>query len=214
MTQLILEYVLEGHKRGYNFTSAIHGLDDAALKHIWRNAMPRGQGWGGYIGAQSLKTFPLEDGRVAVSEVTVTDMQDESGRTGIRRAVIDVLYEDDYLAHLDQRLLNYPAIVRERLEHLPTFLQRAKITNHLRFKSDPQVVLAYPFAGAYAWQLIEALLIKIALSPIGPMRRWSPIVPITTLALDYREESPVVVLPQEQAQKLAQRDKKLNVIDL
>ena len=214
MNQLTLEYVLEGHKRGYNFTSATHGFDADTLKHIWRSAMPRGQGWGNYIGAQSLKTFPLDDGRVAVSAITVTDMQDESGRTGIRRAVIDVLNEEDYLAHLDQRLLSYPAIVRERVEDLPTFMQRAKINNHLRFKSDPQVVLAYPYAGAYAWQLIEALLIKLALSPSGPLRRWGPVIPITTLALDYREESPVVVLPQEQAQKLTQRDKKLNVIDL
>ena len=79
MKQLILEYVLEGHKRGYNFTSSTQGFHDDVLKSIWRKAMPRGQGWNAavYAGARSLKSFWLEDGRMAMSETVVTDMRDE-----------------------------------------------------------------------------------------------------------------------------------------
>ncbi len=214
MTTLVLEYLLEGHKRGYNFTTPTQGFDDDTLRHIWRSAMPRGQGWGSYTGAQSLKCFPLPDGRMALSEVTVTDLRDESGRAGIRRAVIEVLREEACRARLDERLRHYPTIIQERLQAMPTFLQRAKIANYARFRSDPQLVLAYPYDTPYAWQMIEALVIKLVLAPFGPLRGWRQIIPFTTLALDYREESTLVALPQERARKLAGQDKKLSIIDL
>ncbi len=214
MTQLVLEYLLEGHKRGYNFTTPTHGLGEDTLRHIWRSAMPRGQGWGAYIGAHSLKCFPLPDGRFALSAVTVTDLRDESGRAGIRRAVIDVLHEEECLARLDQHLHSYPPIIQDRLQHMPTFLHRAKITNHARFKADPQLVLAYPYDTPYAWQMTEALVLKLVLAPFGPLRSWRQPLPFTTLALDYREESALVALPQDRARKLAAEDKKLSVIDL
>lgn len=83
MRQLVIDYVLEGHQRGYNFTSSTQGFHDDVLKSIWRAAMPKGQGWGAYVGARSLKAFALEDSRLALSEVTVTDRRDESGRTHI-----------------------------------------------------------------------------------------------------------------------------------
>ncbi|NJL56806.1 hypothetical protein HC928_17885 [bacterium] len=81
---LVIEYVHEGHQRGYNFTSPTDGYTDAALKQVWRGAMPRGQGWGaeGLAGAHALKSFVLDDGRVALSRVTVTDQADDAGRRG------------------------------------------------------------------------------------------------------------------------------------
>lgn len=206
MPQLVLEYVLEGHRRGYNFTSPTGALADETLKTIWRTAMPRGQGWGGYIGARALKAFPLDGGRVAVSDVTITDMRDENGRAGIRRAVIDVLPQQDYPAYLDQRLLSYPAPVREYVQGMPTFMQRTRIARH----TGQQLVLAFPFDGPYAWQMIEALIIRLALAPFGPLRRWEPVIPFTTLALDHREESRIVALPQAQLPRLD--TKKANVL--
>jgi hypothetical protein len=212
MTRLVIEYILQGHRRGYNFTSPTHGFDEAVLRQIWRCAMPRGQGWGAYIGAQSLKSFLLDDGRVAVAEVAVTDLRDENGRAGIRRAVIDALSQQDYLAHLDQRLLSYPSYIRARVDQMPTFLQRAKIANQARFGSHQQLVLAYPYAGPDAWQMIEAFVIRLALSPVGPLRRRGPVIPLTTLALDYREESTLVALPQQRARQLPTQ--KVSIIEL
>ena len=81
--QLVIDYVLEGHQRGYNFTSSTDGYSDAELKLIWRRAMPRGQGWSQYIGARSLKCFPLDgQRRAAVCETVVTAQRDEHGRGG------------------------------------------------------------------------------------------------------------------------------------
>jgi membrane-bound lytic murein transglycosylase B len=46
MQTLTLEYVLDGSRPGYQFTTPTNGIGEAALKTIWRSAMPRGQGWG------------------------------------------------------------------------------------------------------------------------------------------------------------------------
>ena len=204
MQQLVIEYVFEGHQRGYNITSATNGLDQTTLKTIWRRAMPRGQGWGRYIGARALKCFPLDDGLVAVSEVTVTDQRDESDRAGIRRAVIDLMDRRDYLAYLDNRLLNLPPEVRVQVDRLPSFTQRAKIMNRALpgVNKNPQMILSYPYTNPHHWLVIEGLVLKLALSPIGPMRRWGRVIPFTTLALDYREESLLVVLPESKARTI------------
>ncbi len=55
MVDLVLEYVLNSRRPGYNFTTPTNGFSDSTLKAIWQQAMPRGQGWRHYIGAQSLK---------------------------------------------------------------------------------------------------------------------------------------------------------------
>ncbi|MBZ0289190.1 MAG: hypothetical protein K8I30_16335, partial [Anaerolineae bacterium] len=144
MNRLVLEYVFEGHQRGYNFTSPTRQFSDAILKAIWRTAMPRGQGWGGYQGAQSLKTFGLEGGGVAVADVTVTDQRDESGRAGIRRAVIDVMPRDKYHEFLQQRWQGYHPAVRTHAEQRFTAGLRARIID--RAARDAQIV----FAGSYS----------------------------------------------------------------
>ena len=106
---LVIEYVLEGHQRGYNFTSSTQGYSDDDLKTIWRNAMPRGQGWSAFVGARSLKCFPLDEHglRVVACETVVTDMIDENGRGGIRRATIQVMARADYLTYLDRRFARF-----------------------------------------------------------------------------------------------------------
>lgn len=212
MRQLVIEYVFEGHQRGYNFTSPTSGYTDDDLKTIWRNAMPRGQGWGQYAAARSLKCFPL-DRAVAVCETEVTDLRDENDRGGIRRAVIDVLSHADYVACLQQRLRVMPDYIRARVERLPSFSQRMTIANKTMPKPrrNKQLVIVRPYTVPEDWQLVEGLLIKLALSPVGPMRRWGKIIPFTTLALSHPDELSLVALPAAKGQNL---DKRTSVIKL
>jgi hypothetical protein len=205
MRELVLEYVLEGRQRGYNFTSPTQGFHDDTLKAIWRGAMPRGQGWGvpGYVGARSLKCFVLDDGRAVVSEVVVTDQRDESGRAGIRRAVIAVMQPGECAEYLNQRLARYPDAVQRHLTKRPTLGQRKQILDGaLRLRGAAQLIFAHPYAGPERWQVVEALVVKLALSPLLALWRHGRVAPFTTLALDYRDESPLVVLPEERAQQL------------
>lgn len=195
MPQLVLEYVFEGHKRGYNFTSSTKGFSDDILKVIWRNAIPRGQGWGSYEGARSLKCFMLEGGGVALSDVTVTDQRDESGRGGIRRAVIDVLPVSSALDYLERRFHHYPEAVQEQAEKKLNFGLRTRLSMP-RPNKNPQIILSYPYSTPADWEVVEAMVVKFSLN----MRR--KINPFTTLALDYREESRLVVLPQDRAQRI------------
>lgn len=199
MAHLVIEYLTEGKQRGYHFTSSTQGFSDTTLKFIWRTAMPRGQGWGAYIGARSLKCFPLDDGRLAISEVIVTDMADESGRRGIRRATIRVMNIDTCQAYLQQWLDNYPLDIRS---NKPNFFQQGQIINRAlpKLNGKPaQVILSRSYTTLRDWQVMEALVIKLAIAPIGPMKGWGKIVPFTTLALDNREESRLVGLPLKHA---------------
>jgi hypothetical protein len=200
--QLIIEYVFEGHRRGYNYTSATRGLDDETLKLIWRTAMPRGQGWGAdvYAGAHSLKCFPLDERTVALSDVTVTDLRDEGGRRGIRRAVIDVLSADACYEALKDRLQAYPAAVQERLERKPSIGQWKRIVDQAlpKVRKDAQVILTHPYTGFAEWQFVEAMVIKVAVARMGPLKRGGKIMPFTTMALDYHDESRLVALPAQQ----------------
>jgi hypothetical protein len=212
MRPLVIEYVLAGHQRGYNFTTDTSGFSDDDLKFIWRSAMPRGQGWSAYVGSRSLKCFPLaHDLRVAVCQTEVTDLQDEHGRSGIRRTVIDVMSRGDYLAYLDQRLLNLPPLARARVDRLPTFRQRLAISNRVNTRRKNQLALLATYHDAERWQVIEGLLIKLALAPVGPLRHWGAIIPFTTLALSAHDEAALVALPTSKASSI---DKQTPVLHL
>jgi hypothetical protein len=192
MRQLVIEYILEGHKRGYNFTSPTQGFHDDVLKTVWRSAMPRGQGWGAeaFTGARSIKSFLLADGRVALSDVQVTDMRDESGRGGIRRAVVGVMTAGEYTEVLTDRLKGYsPELLRASQRSLPGG------------GGDKQTIYSYPYGDPFSWQLVEAMLMRQALKlASGGVFRSGKIVPFTTLALDYRDEGQLVGIPEGKAQ--------------
>lgn len=214
MHQLTIDYVLEGHRRGYNFTTPTDGADAETLKAIWRGAMPRGQGWGAdeYQGARSLKCFALPSGKVAVCETTITDLRDELGRGGIRRTVIDVMTVRTYVTDLQHRLNELPAPLIAQAE--------AKLSSRewqLLFKKNreakrpksmlkPQTILAYPY-GSESWQFVEACILLLAtrstlltnlieMSPrVNPFA--DRVLSFTTLALDYQEEERIVAVPLE-----------------
>ncbi len=199
MPHLVIEYVLQGYAPGYNFTTPTNGFDDETLKTIWRSAFPRGQSWANYTGLRALKCFPVKENLYALSEVTVTDMQDEAGRKGIRRAEIDLFTTAECIDHLNARFERYPAEVHRRLDRKLSLNEWRKILDRTlpRFKGEPQVILTHPFKDATDWQIIEALVLKLALCRIGPIKRWGSLASFTTLALDYRDESSIVAIPKQ-----------------
>ena len=144
MSQLIIEYNLNGseRERGYQFTTSTNGYDPRVIKTIWRNAMPRGQGWGDFTAARSIKTFELENGQIAVSHVTVTDLVDENGRKGIRRAEIDIMTKAAYAHHLRFRWLGYPADIKDEAKDKYIYLQK----NFPKLKKQMPLILSYPFS--------------------------------------------------------------------
>lgn len=215
MPQLTIGYLLEGTRRGYNFTSPTDGVDPETLKAVWRGAMPRGQGWDKYPDAASLKCFPLESGEAAICDVTLTDMQDEVGRRGIRRATINVLLPRDYQRLLVERLHALPpALVREAERRLGShewelLFRKYRDTKKPKTIIKPQTILAYPYS-AEGWRFVEACILLLAtrstlltnlieISPaINPFA--DRLLSFTTLALDYREEGRIVALPLDKVQ--------------
>jgi hypothetical protein len=208
--ELTISYVLEGARRGYNFTSPTDGIEPDSLKAIWRSAMPRGQGWEPYSGATALKCFPLESGEAAICEVSLTDLQDEVGRRGIRRAEIKLLAPREYQRTLLDRLHALPeTMVAEAERKLYSrewelLFKKYRDAKKPRSIVKPQTILAYPYS-AQGWSFVEACILLLAtrstlltnlieISPtINPFA--DRILSFTTLALDYREEGRIVALP-------------------
>lgn len=201
MRTLVIEYLFEGHKRGYNFTSPTQGFNDDTLKYVWRNAMPRGQGWGAalYIGAKSLKSWEMPDGRIALSETNVTGLRDESGRGGIRRSVIQVMQSGEYQEEIKNRLDLYKEQIQLEIRRKLRFGERRKIP---KIKGDRQVIVSCPYTNSEDWELVEALILQSVYAEMGKTWFQSKFISFTTLALDYHEESMLVVLPESRADEL------------
>jgi len=203
MSELVIEYVLEGHRRGYNFTAPPQREREArysaeVLRTVWRTAMPRGQGWGadGYIGARSVKAFTLPDDRIAVADVTVTDMQDENGRQGIRRATVDVMTPTVFGYHLASRLESYPAPVRAQAERWHDRISKAMP----RLKKSHSLILSHPYVNAQSWWPVEAAVLLLAQNPPRRLQRKDTSqVTFTTLALDHRDGAHLIALPADRA---------------
>jgi hypothetical protein len=214
MRQLTIDYVLEGTRRGYNFTTPTDAIDAETVKAIWRDAMPRGHGWGSeeYQHARSLKCFPLPSGEVALCETTITDKHDELGRSGIRRTVIDVMtvrtYGDALKSRLDVLPQEMIAQAEAKLTSREAQLLFRKNREAKRPKSmiKPQTIIAYPYSGK-GWQFVEVCILLLAtrstlltnlieMSPkVNPFA--DKVLSFTTLALDYQEGGRIVGIPLE-----------------
>lgn len=211
MRQLEIGYVLEGDRRGYNFTTPTDGIAPDTLKTIWRNAMPRGQGWGDYPAARSLKCFALDSGEAVVCSVQVTDQIDEVGRRGIRHADVRVLTLKEYRADLLERLNQLPATTRAEAEKRLSSRDWELLFRKYRELSKPKTMLKPQTILAYDgdWSFMEAcvLLLMTRTTLLANLLEVSPAInpfadrvfSFTTFALDYRDEGRLVALPLAKA---------------
>lgn len=200
MEPLVIDYRLDGTRPGYQFTTPTGHLRDDVLRHVWRHAMPRGQGWGanGFIGARSLKCFPLPDGRVAASVTRVTDRVDEMQRQGIRRAEITLMSRNAYQPFLETLAGEYPEAAQFAAgEQFSSVLWKRLLDRIIpSLRSRRQVVLTHNFRDEGSWQAVEVILLKLVTSrAVRLLEGWSADISFTTLALDWREESRIVALP-------------------
>jgi hypothetical protein len=204
---LVIEYVLDGKRPGYTFAQPANGTSESLLKAIWRQAMPRGQGWGAdtYQGARALKGFAVDGNQIALSDVVVTEQQDEGGRRGIRRAEIRLMPAQDALSALRSRLAAYPAAVREAAHRKLTLGAWTRVLDRALPKvgsKNPQIILTYPYTGPNSWQVIEAIVLQLVTSwPLRAVPGWGHLPSFTTLALTHQDEARIVALPVEKAKQ-------------
>lgn len=220
MRTLTLDYLLDGDRRGYTFTTPTDDLPPDTVKVLWRGAMPRGQGWGEarFSGARSLKVFPLPSGEAAICDVTITDLRDELGRKGIRRAEIALMTARECQTALMHRLAALPmAVVNEAERRLTSrewalLFKKHRDAKQPRSLVKPQTVLAYPYKDVADWQFMEACLLLLAtratlltnLIEVDPIVNpfADRILAFTTLALDPLEAGRIVALPLDAARSL------------
>lgn len=208
MITLALDYTLTGQRRGYTLGPA-GAVPPDVYKVIWRQALPRGQGWDAptFIGARALKCFPIDARTAAISEIAITDLRDELGRGGIRQAVIHYGSHDAIRRILRDRLDALPHLVVHRAEAALTSQAWALLFKRYWDASrglKSQTVLALPYTAA-GWPFIEACLLLLAtratllanlieLSPsVNPFA--DKLLSFTTLTLDPRDETRLIALP-------------------
>ena len=208
--RLIIDYITSGngYQRGYNFVTPTDHLPSAVKKLLWRAAMPRGTKWAAYIGARSLKSIPLPNGQIALAMTTVTDRQDEIGRGGLRRAEIQLIPAREYRLALQRHLAQLPASAHQRADAMLSWRLWKRIADKAlpKVNREAQIILAHAYSTMEDWLALEALVLKIALArPVNLLARWGARPTFTTLALDYREESRIVALPIERANRYHDR---------
>jgi hypothetical protein len=208
MSALTIEYQLNTKQPGYSFSTPPNGYADPVLKAVWRQAMPRGQGWRSdtLIGARSLKCFPVSDEIVALSTTTVTDQVDEQGRRGIRRAEIDFIRTHDIVPTFKALLSTYPEPVQAAARQAFNVATWARIVEGALPKlgrKQSQIVFTHRYNGPDAWQVIEAVVLNLAsVWPLRAMPGWGKFFSFTTLALTNEDESRIVAVPTEEAKGL------------
>lgn len=220
MHALTLDYVLEGEQRGYAFTTPTDDLSPEVIKALWRGAMPRGTGWDDprYAGARALKVLPLPDGHFALCDVETTDLRDEAGRAGIRRAAIAIGTLRECRAALTGRLASLPAEQVSAAEAALTSREWALLFRKYREAAKPRTllkpgtILAYPYQSPEGWVFIEACLLLLAtratlltnLIEVDPAVNpfADRLLAFTTLALDPRGEGRIAAVPLERARTL------------
>jgi hypothetical protein len=206
---LVIEYVTEGREgsqRGYSFTSPTRGYSEQDLKRIWQRAMPRGQGWAQYIGARSLKCFGLASGRIAISNVQVTDQQDESGRRGIRRAEVMTFSQGEYSAHLRELWDTLPEGIQNDARFQWDYWRKLRLIESQlgKIRRKNQLILTHRYTSMTDWQVVEGIILYVGLRP-SLLPAFSPPFDWTTLALDYQDEGTFVAVPQQVLQQTAQK---------
>ena len=202
MQTLTIEYHLDGMQPGYRFAPGSDPVDEVTRRAVWRSAMPRGQGWGdaAYRAARSIKLFETGRGQVAASAVRVTEMVDEMGRAGIRRAEVTLMRVSAYRAFVEASFDAYPRAVRQAAHDRLGSTMWRRVLNKALLRAQQQIVLAYPYHGPDDWQLVEALVMRLVTAPgVRWVEGWGTTPSFTTLALDWREESRVVALPLDRA---------------
>lgn len=215
MRELVIDYLLEGARRGYTIVTPTEGIPPENVKAIWREAMPRGQAWSEYTGARSLKCWTLPSGELALCEVVVTGRADEAGRRGIRHARVLMGTQSQVHAALIARLEALPRDIVSSAEHKlasrewQLLFRKHREAHTPRRVIKPQTILAQPYS-ASGWPFVEACILLLAtratlltnLIEVSP--RLNPfadrLLSFTTLALDVRDETRLVGVPLRHAQ--------------
>ena len=204
--KLTIEYRLEGRHPGYQFTGPTDpAIDKRTRKAVWQNAIPRGQGWrdARYAHARTLKVFDAGPGQMAASVVHVTDMTDEMGRGGIRRAKVTLMDDSVYHSFVRETYKLYPETIRRAAEDRLMSTVWRRVLDKALLRAREQIVLAYPYRNAEDWKLVEALVLRLVSAPgVRWVEGWGTRPTFTTLSLDWREEGRVVALPLERARSV------------
>jgi len=202
-------------KHGYRCTAHSKNLDRSLVSTLEKVALPFGNAWDRYIGARSIKVFPVDNRKMALSYTRVTEDKDDYARTGILVCQCIVVTLNQYallmkqpafgfddLAYADPGALEqfFDEKIRERPEREPRLLDQASDASvvtprnaKLRLLVGRPLVIKHSFEHANRWKLVEnAIQTLVSEMPRYSQHRLS----FATMTLSPADQMKIIAIPQ------------------
>jgi hypothetical protein len=199
---------------GYRCTAKSPGMNTSVIRKLEQLALPFGDSWDSYIGARSIKTFPIGKGEMAISYVQVSDDQDDYGRPGILFCQCVLVSFDDFMSlvyqpsfafeHVFRNPASLKMILGELAPHpckltwwsssqIPQDMLRMLAEGLLRIYSNRKLILSYQYQSPTQWKYVEQTIQTLmVLLPPMLLRRLS----FATLSLSIMDPSSVIAVPR------------------
>lgn len=202
---------------GYRCTSRSGALDNSTVALLERVALPFGNGWHRYIGARSIKGFPIDQTNMALTYTQVTGSRDDHGRPGVllcKAAIVNVL---DYAVLLSlpgfgfDDIFRHPPNVAELLAGAARdLLEPGKRERQFDSDANPstlvsdaksllflgirrKVILAEHYVSPRQWTAVEQGMRSFVVRlPITLIRRIS----FATMTLSLADPMKIIAMPQ------------------
>ncbi len=190
-------------RRGYLCVAHSEGLSKSTIATLERIALPFGSSWQLYMGARSVKAFPIDRGRMAVSYVRITDNYDDHGRLGVLTCQCVVVKFEQFVDLISRpyfafdAVFNQPGAVSKLLDSRPggedsrvhdelslKISSSSAFRSRLRLLIGRRVILRRPFSNAEQWRSVEHAVQSLVLHLPTALKRNISFVTFTTSSAD------------------------------
>lgn len=199
-------------ERGYHCVEHSPGLDRAIVRALEQGALPYGAEWGSFIGARSIKAFPIDRVKAAVCYSRVSDRLDDHDRAGVLVCHCVVVDPTQFKALLRQPDLGFQSVFEgvSRDDSLPgrklglgsreprpvqdlgALAQSFGVARRLRLLLGGRMVIRRRFDNVDQWKTVERSIQRIVLQlPISLGWR----IPFATLTLSTSDPVKILGVP-------------------
>jgi len=198
--------------KGYHCVDSSPNMGKSVIQTLVQLALPFGNGWHLYVGARSIKAFPVEDRQMAVSYTRVTSNKDDHGRRGVLMCQCIVVNHERFVRLLRKAGMGFDSVF-DRPADVETWLDSVSVDtrelnpshkidisteaslkslNALKLLLGRRTVLRYPFVDSMQWKSVEqAIQTGILRLPTPMMQRTS----FVTLTLSTSEPVQILAMP-------------------
>ncbi len=195
---------------GYHCVYHSDGLSPSDVALLERTALPYGSNWGSFIGARSIKVFPIASERTAISYIRVVDSADDHGRRGILECQCALITTGQLIRLLKlpdfsfDTIINKPDALYSILgghgpvnDPLPDIQPKPGIlprhTSLLKLLAGRKVILKREYRGPEDWRSVEHSIRTFVLGLPSALIRYAS---FATLTLSEADDMRIIAVPR------------------